>query len=181
MVTRTQPVTAEELLQMPDDGYRYELVRGGLRKMPPAGGEHGEIAHEIGWHLGSYVRAHRLGKVYAAETGFRIGTNPDTVLAPDAAFVSQERLAPRQQGYPALAPDLVAEVVSLNDRPSEVAQKVADWLAAGTRMVLVIEPRQRTLTIHRSPTDVTVLTENDQLEGGDVVPGWTLTVRELLA
>lgn len=181
MVTQAQPMTAEELLRMPDDGYRYELVRGELRKMPPAGGEHGEIAHEIGLQLGMYVKAKQLGKVYAAETGFLIGTNPDTVRAPDVAFVSQDRLAPRQKGYPALAPDLVAEVVSPNDRPSEVAEKMADWLAAGTRMVLVIDPRQRTVTLYRPPTGMTVLMENDELDGGDVVPGWRLAVRELFA
>lgn len=181
MATQTQLVTAEELLMMPHNGMRLELVRGELRKMPPAGDEHGELAHELGYYLSKYVREHGLGKVYAAETGFRIGTNPDTVRAPDVAFISRDRLTPRQPGFRALAPDLIAEVNSPNDRPSEVAEKVADWLHAGVRMVLVVDPRKRTVTVYRSLTDTAVLTEADQLGGGDVVPGWRLAVRDLFA
>ena len=90
MATKSELVTAQELLDMPDDGYRYELVRGVLVKMAPAGAQHGEIALSVGASLRNYVRANGLGKAYAAETGFLIGTDPDHVRAPDTAFVRQE-------------------------------------------------------------------------------------------
>ena len=88
MTTETRQSTAEELLRMPDDGSRYELVRGELRKMPPAGNEHGYLAGEVLGELRSYVKANNLGRTYAAETGFKISSDPDTVRAPDAAFGS---------------------------------------------------------------------------------------------
>ena len=93
MTTRTRPVTAEELLRMPDDGFRYELVRGELRKMPPAGmnTDTSQGRYLVG-ELKSHVKANGLGRVYATETGFEIHSNPDTVRAPDVAFVSRERL-----------------------------------------------------------------------------------------
>lgn len=140
------------------------------------------ITAELGWLLGGHVRAQRLGKVYAAGTGFLIATNPDTVRAPDVSFVRQERLiTPPPPGYWPYAPDLVAEVISPEDSYLEVDEKVRQWLAAGTRMVLVVNPRRRTVTVHCSPTDVTILTEADQIEGRDVVPGWVLPVRALFS
>ena len=101
MTTETQPVTAEELLRMPDDGFRYELVKGELRKMVPAGSEHGYVPLKLGRLLGNHVEEHKLGRVYAAETGFRISSSPDTVRAPEVAFVSRERVenAGRVEGY----------------------------------------------------------------------------------
>ena len=112
--------------------------------MTPAGNEHGKIAMSVAWRLAQHVEAHGLGAVYAAETGFRLASDPDTVRAPDAAFVSQARLdaVGAVAGYWPGAPDLVVEVVSPGDRYGEVAEKVADWLAAGTQMVVVVEPQQ---------------------------------------
>ena len=133
-----QVATAAELERLPDDGFRYELVCGELRKMTPAGNEHGRIAALLTVSLGQHVLANRLGSIYAAETGFRLASDPDTVRAPDAAFVSQARLdaVGAVAGYWPGAPDLVVEVVSPGDRYGEVAEKVADWLAAGTQMVV---------------------------------------------
>jgi Uma2 family endonuclease len=180
MTTQMQRMTADELLQLPDDGMLHELVQGELRTMAPPGAEHGKIAGELfGW-LWQYVKTHNLGDVYIAETGFRIATNPDTVRAPDVAFVCSERLsAPTPRGYWPFAPDLVAEVISPSDIYLEVEEKVQEWLAAGVRLVLVVNPRQRSVTSYRSRTDVTFLTEDDTLDGGDVVLGWSLPVREL--
>jgi Uma2 family endonuclease len=173
-------MTADELLRLPDDNLRHELVRGELRTYPLRGAEHGMITAEFGWLLGGYVRPRRLGKVFAAGTGFLIATDLDTVRAADVSFVRQERLVmPPPPGYCPFAPDLVAEVISPGDSYLEVNEKVHEWLAAGTRMVLVVNPRRRTVAVHRSPTNVTVLTEADQIEGGDVVPGWVLPVRAL--
>ena len=141
--------------------------------MTPAGNEHGKIAMSVAWRLAQHVENHGLGSVYAAETGFRLASDPDTVRAPDAAFVSQARLdaVGPVAGYWPDAPDLAVEVVSPGDRYGEVADKVAAWLAAGTQMVVVIEPRQRTVAVHGADGAVDVLREDDVLEGGEVVPG----------
>lgn len=176
-----QIVTADDLLHMPDDGFRYELVRGELRKMAPAGEEHSLITMDVASSLRQHVRAHNLGRVYAAETGFKISTKPDTVRAPDVAFVRRERIEATGvvKGYREGAPDLVVEVISPGDLYTEVEDKVADWLDAGTRMVIVVNPRKRSVKMYRASSDIKLLNENDTLDGGDVVPGWTLPVREL--
>ncbi len=181
MVTTTRPVTAEDLLEMPDDGFRYELVRGELRKMPPAGHVHGRYASFIGGYLMMHVRANRLGRTYGAETGFLLASDPDHVRAPDAAFVRRERAeaAGDAPGFFPGAPDLAIEVVSPGDRYTEVDEKVADWLDAGTLAVVVVNPRRRTVNVHRSPTDVTALSESDTLDVSDVVPGWRMPVKEI--
>lgn len=183
MTTLEQITTAEELERIPDDGFRYELVCGELRKMTPAGNEHGRIAALLTVSLGQHVLANKLGSVYAAETGFKIAVDPDTVRAPDVAFVRQERLdaVGTVAGYWPGAPDLAIEVVSPNDIYAEVEEKVADWLDAGTLMVVVISPRQREVKVYRSRRDIRALREDDAVEGGDVVPGWALKVAELFA
>ena len=176
-------VTADELLQMPDDGYRYELVKGELRKMVPAGHAHGRIAINITVPLAQHVRSNNLGTVYAAETGFVLARNPDTVRAADVAFVRRERVetVEEEQGYWPGAPDLAVEVVSPNDTYTDVEEKVFNWLDAGARMVLVVNPRKHTVTSYRSRNDITVLTEGERLSGEDVVPNWTLPIREVFA
>ena len=180
MTTQTRLMTAEELFKMPDDGYRYELVRGELRKMAPPGLYHGEYAGNTYLSLGNHVRANNLGKTYT-EVGFLIETNPDHVRAPDTAFISRERLETVGEGpgyFPA-APDLAVEVISPNDRLARVNEKVRDWLDAGTRMVIAVNPRRRNATVHRPNQEPITLTEEDTLDGGDVVPGWTMPVREI--
>jgi Uma2 family endonuclease len=174
-------VTADELLQMPDDGYRYELIRGEIRRMPPAGFEHGDIALNIGAKLKEHTSQTGQGKAVAAETGFRLAADPDTVRAADAAFVSQQRIdeVGRIRGFFPGAPDLAVEVISPNDIYSEVEEKVLEWLDAGTRMVIVVNPRKRTVTVYRSQTDITILKENDTLSGADVLPGFACKVAEL--
>ena len=182
-ITKRRITTAEELLDMPDDGFRYELVRGELRKMAPAGNYHGELAINISTPLSVHVKSYRLGRVYAAETGFFLRTAPDHVRAPDVAFVRRERTDAigRPAGYWPGPPDLAIEIISPNDRYTEVDEKVADWLAAGTQMVVVVNPRNRSVKVHRSPTDVVTLTMEDTLDGGDVVPGWRMPVADIFA
>ena len=181
MAVTHKPVTAEELLRIPNDGLRSELVRGEVRRMAPAGNVHGRLAMKIGWTLAQHVETQGLGVVYAAETGFRIASDPDTVRAPDAAFVSRERVEAvgDAEGYWPGAPDLAVEVVSPNDTYSEVEEKVTDWLRAGTRMVVVVNPRGKTVTVRSSEKDITVLIEEDALDGGEVVPGWRLPVADV--
>ena len=181
MTTSQRLMTAEELLRLPDDGQRHELIAGELTTMPPSGAEHGRVAVRFTGPLSHYVAAHRLGEVFAAETGFLLARDPDTVRAPDVAFVSRERIAAAGNvtGYWPGAPDLAVELISPNDLYTEVDEKVATWLAHGARMVLVLNPRRRAVAVHRPGADVRHLTDDDTLAGEDVVPGWTVPVREL--
>ncbi len=181
MVTTTRLVTAEELLDMPDDGYKYELIRGELKKMSPAGQFHGEYGSNINISLGGYVKSNRLGKTYNADTGFMLETDPDTVRAPDVAFISNERLAEigESAGYALGAPDIAVEVISPNDRYTEVDEKIAEWLDAGCRAVIVVNPRRRTVNVHRSPTEMLILAESDTLKIDDIVPGWSMPVKDI--
>lgn len=174
-------MTAEDLFKVPEDGYRCELVRGELRKIPLAGFDPGTIVMNLSTPLDQYVRSNRLGRVCAAETGFKLTSNPDTVLAPDVAFIRRERVevVGNIEGYWPGASDLVVEVISPSDVYTDVEDKVLEWLNAGTHMVVVINPRQRVVTVYRSLTDITILTEEDILDGGQIVPGWTLPVREV--
>ena len=180
MSTQIRPVTADELLRMPSD-VRCELIEGEIHEMSPGGRAHGRIASRFLGRLEPYVRENGIGEAYAAETGFRIETDPDTVLAPDAAFVNADREAQAEgdAGYFPGAPDLAVEVISPNDRYSEVATKVQKYLSAGTRMVVVVDPPKRTVIVHRSHADVLILKETDVFDGGDVIPGWTLQVSDL--
>ena len=180
-MTITDLITADELLQMKDDGFRYELVRGELIKMSPAGHQHGRIALNFTTPLDQFVRANQLGAVYAAETGFKLAADPDVVRAPDAAFIRRERVEAvgRTAGFWPGAPDLAAEVVSPGDTYAEVQDKVADWLDAGTRLVVVVNPSTQTVALYRSQSDIRILTMDDVLDGGEVVPNWTLPVRDI--
>src|SRR5437867_3365473 len=181
MTTERQTMTADELLHLPDDGMRHELIHGELRTMPPAGGLHGVVANLLAFQITAFVRPRGLGIVLAAETGFWLERDPDHVRAPDVAFIAAGRLP--EGGIPStyleIVPDLAAEVVSPNDTAREVEEKIHEWLQAGVRMVLALRPPRRTVTVYRSVQDVTILTEDDVLDGGDVLPGFTCPVRDL--
>ncbi|HLH27104.1 MAG TPA: Uma2 family endonuclease [Chloroflexota bacterium] len=183
MATTHKLMTADELLRLPDDGQRHELLYGELRTMAPSGAEHGWVTMKVSGPLGQHVEANRLGLVFTAETGFWLARDPDLVRAPDVAFVRRERVlaAGDVEGYWPGAPDLVVEVVSPSDLYTEVDEKVAQWLAYGAQMVLVVNPRRCTVAVHRPDRTVRVLTEDDVLDGEDVVPGWTLPVRHIFA
>jgi Uma2 family endonuclease len=181
--TETKLTTADELLQMPDDGFRYELIEGELKRMSPAGHRHGEVAMNIAAPLHSHVKRNKLGKVYAAETGFKLKSNPDHVRAPDVAFILQERVqaVADAKGYWIGAPDLAVEVISPGDTVREVEGKVTEWLEYGASMVWIISPKLKTVTVYRSLTDISTFTEKDMLDGGEVVPGFQLPVAEIFA
>ena len=174
-------MTAAELLVMPHNGYRYELVQGELRQMEFADRQHGRIAANFIGSLIAFVKEHNLGEVHSSETGFIIDTAPDTVRAPDVSFVARERAeaTAEERGFFPGAPDLAVEVISPNDRYNEVEEKVADWLRAGTQMVVVIDPYQRTATVYRSFDEICVLTERDVIDGGDVVLGWEMPLADI--
>ena len=174
-MTVTSLMTADELLRMPDDGYRYELVRGELRRMSPAGGDHGSVAASIVASLGSYVKAKKLGTVYTADPGFRIEHNPDTVRAPDVAFVRRER-AVKTPRFIEGAPDLAIEVVSPSDTYMEVEEKALQLLEAGTRAVVVVVPKSQSVRVYRTGK-LEVLT--DAIVVDDIVPGWRMPFAEV--
>ncbi len=182
MTTTSSPMTATELLNLPRAGLRYELVKGELLEMSPTGSRHGRIAMRLGALLEQYARQQKLGVVYAAETGFKLQENPDTVRAADAAFVAQERIPPEgePEGYWAIAPDLVVEVVSPSDSALLVQAKVTDWLEAGCRLVWVVYPDTRTVTEYRSLKEAQVLRVDQNLTGGDVLPGFSCAIAEIL-
>ncbi len=175
-------VTADELLHRPSDGLRYELWEGELRQMPPSGFEHGVVSADIGSPLRNYVRQNNLGVVTGAETGFKVRANPDTVLAPDAAFVSAARLpAGPVRGYFPGAPDLAVEVVSPGDTVQEVDDKVAAWLEFGVKLAWVVRPRRKSVEVHRASGETVLVGAQGELSGEDVVPGFTLKVAEIFS
>ncbi|MGD0199033.1 MAG: Uma2 family endonuclease [Solirubrobacteraceae bacterium] len=174
-------VTAEELLALPDDGHRHELVRGELRVMAPPGFEHGRVAARIGGLLFMHLKDHDVGVGLAAETGFLIARDPDTVRAPDAAFVSKIRTA--EDGHTTTywpgAPDLAVEVVSPSDTWGEVEDKALAWLAAGAVAVLVLDPARQTATVYRGQGDAHVHTNAEVVDLGDAVPGFSVRMADV--
>ena len=181
MSTTIQTMTADELFLMKDDGFRYDLVKGELRKMSPAGGEHGAIIVRLTVALGQYVEENDLGVVFGAETGFKLASNPDTVLGPDVAFVSNEKIPPT--GIPVAywpgAPDLAIEVISPGNTRREMEEKIAEYLAAGVRLIWIISPKRRTVMVHQANVEPVTLAESDTLDGQDVVPGFEFSVARL--
>ncbi|MCB9878769.1 MAG: Uma2 family endonuclease [Planctomycetes bacterium] len=171
--------TADQLLELREPGVRHELVCGELRRMSPAGHWHGSVASRIAGLLERFLREREVGQAYGAETGFVLARDPDTVRAPDAAFVRTARVAPPGPGYFPGPPDLAVEVVSPSDRYCEVHEKALSWLDHGTHTVWVVEPMARTVTVLRARDDMRVLRENDLLDGGDLLPGFACTVTEL--
>lgn len=148
--------------------------------MTPASGRHGDVANLAAYYLTHYVLQHDLGRVYAADTGFWLGTDPDTVRAPDAAFIRKDRV-PKQypKSYLRIVPDLVIEVISPDDRHRQVLDKVGQWLEAGCRLVWVVDPPNRTVHVYRPGKTVEVLHDTDLLDGEDVVPGFSLPVARI--
>jgi Uma2 family endonuclease len=175
-------LTAEDLWRLPNN-QRRELVKGELRTMAPAGFEHGAVIDNLQFRLSSHVRQHRLGIVLGAETGFLLRRNPDTVRGADIAFVATNRLPASglPTGYFHGAPDLAVEVVSPNDTSAEVEDKVDEYLAAGAKLVWVVNPRRKTVTVYRPQTPLALLGETDTLTDEDVVPGFRCSIAEIFA
>ena len=182
MTTTPQILTAEDLWRLPNN-QRRELVKGELRTMAPAGFEHGAVITNVAFLLARHVKAGRLGVVLGAETGFVISRNPDTVRGADVAFVSTARLPQGSlpTSYFPGAPDLAVEVVSPSDTMVEVEDKVDDYLAGGTKMVWVVNPRRKTVTVYRPQASPHLLGQADTLTGDDVVPGFSCGVSEIFA
>jgi Uma2 family endonuclease len=180
MSTTAQLMTAEELIKLPRGRFRYELVKGELLTMSPAGEEHGGITVNLTVVLGQHVKANKLGVVYGAGTGFKLESNPDTVLAPDVAFIRRERVGQISKKYREGAPDLAVEVISPGESRHKIEKKVGQWLHLGARVVWIVNPQTATVTIYRADGGVKLLSATDELTGDDVVPGFQIPITEIL-
>ena len=178
MSTASHLITADELMRLPDDGNRYELIKGELLTMSPAGGEHGFIAMRLSRVLSNHIEDRCLGFAFTAETGFKLERDPDTVLAPDFSFVSKHRLSILPKSYPDLPPDLVVEVISPTQSIRSMRLKAQQWIQSGVLLVWVIFPESRTVEVYHS-IHHTILTEAEVLDGYDVLPGFRMPLANL--
>ncbi len=167
-------MTLDEFCQSDLEGYEY--FNGALIPIAPTTMEHGEISMNLSFLLSLHIRENQLGRLYPADTDFRLG---DRLVKPDVAFVSTARLPENKRQASPVAPDLAVEVVSPTDIQYRVIEKAFAYLNAGTRLVWVIEPGSKTVTVCRSETDIKLLTRNDTLTGEDVVEGFSCQVSQL--
>jgi Uma2 family endonuclease len=173
-------MTADELLRVYLPGKRTELIHGRLVVHDPGDARHGAVANRIAYRITAHVEAHDLGRVYAAETGFRLESDPDTVRAPDVAFITRDRVPEVEPiGYPPWAPDLAVEVLAHDDHPADTLAKVAQWLKAGVRLVWVVDSIRRTGRVYRADGSESLLGKDGTLEGEDVLPGFRCALVEL--
>ena len=184
--TLPRPLTAEAFFALPEEiRDRHELVRGRLEELDtvPPGIRHGWAMVRVGCALMDYIKPRGLGLVVSGDAGFILERAPDTVRGPDVAFVRADRVPPDNEldGFADLSPDLAVEVLSPRDRPGRVQAKVADYLRTGVRLVWVVDPRARTVVVHVPGHAPRRHTAADRLDGGDVLPGFSCAVRDLLA
>lgn len=175
-------LTAEEFFMLPSplDGSQQELVRGEVITMPPPGGLHGVCCLKVGRRIGNFVDDGPGGTVASNDTGFITERDPDSVRGPDISYWSKERLTEVPVGYIVIAPDMLAEVLSPSNTWKQIRAKLKEYFAKGVRLVWVIAPEDRTLTIYRTPDEGRVLHETATVTGEDVLPGFTCRVSDLL-
>jgi Uma2 family endonuclease len=183
MATTEKLLTAEEFEQLPDDGKRYELIDGELREVAPTVNWHGEVEINLGTLLNVHVRAQGLGRVSCGEVLYVVRRNPDRVRAADIAFIRQDRVPPLEarQHIMEVIPDLVAEILSKHDTIEEISDRIDDWLNAGVRMLWIVDPFRRTVTIYQPGHDPVLLSERTTLQGDPVVPEFHCPVAEIFA
>jgi Uma2 family endonuclease len=180
--TPREVLTAADVERLSLPKKQAELIRGRLVVREPPGTRHGVIAATLAYFLRDFVQRHGDGVVAAQDTGFKIGRDPDTVRAPDVAFVAaprSERIPSR--GYAELAPDIVAEVLSPDDTAAEVLAKIADWLAAGTKLVWLVDPQRSEVRVHRADGSLAILGSEQSLDGEDTLPGFRCPVSQIFA
>lgn len=176
--TSTALMTAEELMNLPDDDLRHELINGELITMPLPKAPHGRAANRLGAPLTQFVLDRDLGEVLIGDVGYQLTWNPDTALGPDISFMSKQRLKEmgEVEGYWQGPPDLAVEVLSPGDRCGKVNKKISLWLGSGTKQVWIVDPKHRTVTIYRSEVDTTTFSGADYLEAEDLFPGFRLSL-----
>ena len=173
-------MTLDEFMQLPDDGFRHELIRGRLHRTPIPTAIHGRTVSVVSLLLSLATRDDKLGTVYG-RCGFILPGEPDTLVAPDLAFVGEARLPIDEDDYPVLAPDLVVEVIDPSDSAPAIAEKIDLYVAVGVRLVLAIDPVKRTVRVRRPDGTDRLLTARDTLDGEDVLPGFSVPVARLFA
>lgn len=182
MVETRRLVTADELAELPTGrGKVYELVDGELRTMAAGGFEHGLTIGRTTGILWGFISPRELGGLCGAETGFRVRRDPDTVRAPDVAFIARDRMPAlgRHVSYEELVPDFVVEVVSLTDRWSELRAKVTDWLRYGCKIVWVLDPVSRTAEVWHAGGRIERRGPDDEIDAEPVLPGFSCRVGDL--
>ena len=181
--TQTKLITADELLTLYSKGVRGELIRGELCETMPSGGRHGEVVVLACLALGNFIVPRRLGRLAASDSGVLLERDPDTVREPDIAFISAERLPldVEVSGYYEVVPDLIVEVVSPSDSAREVMDKALMWLSFGARMVWAVNPQSRSVDVYRPGERTLTLTQDDTLDGLDVVPGFVCPVGDIFS
>jgi Uma2 family endonuclease len=182
VATRAKPVTVEELWELRDEPYRLALIDGELHRMPGAGGTHGALQMFLGMHFGPFVYSRNLGKLFG-ETGFRLFPNRETTLFPDVAFVRAERVpvVEQEERFLNLVPDLAMEIESPSDYPKLREEKLTVYMDAGTACVWWFYPRTRSISVHRPGHDEVKLAPDDVLDGGVILPGFSIRVADLFA
>lgn len=174
--------TAEELLAIPEDGRRYELFEGRLMQMAPTGDRHNRTSARLFMSVAAFVSSRGLGEVFPQEAGFLLSRagEPDTVLAPDLAFVRAENVPVHPiDGYLRLAPDLVAEILSPSQTLPQLRQKAETWLRFGVREVWVLAPNERLVEVWRAGQSAVLLAEGDTLTGAETLTGFSVPVADL--
>ena len=172
-------MTGEELARHPDLE-PCELVNGRVVPMAPAKFEHGDLEFELGLRLRVYAQEAKRGRVVGGEVGIYIRRNPDTVRGADILYISHERLARRgPSAFLDVAPEVVVEILSPDNRPSEVAQKVQEYLSIGVDRVWVVDRRHRQVRVYRSPEQVDTLGIGDTLRDEEILPGFFIPISEL--
>ena len=178
---RPKLLTADDLLRLYSEGTGGELIRGVLVEKVSAGIRHGEIVTTLIFLLLSFIRPLRLGRLVASDAGMMLERGPDTVREPDIAFISAEKL-PLDVDVPGFyegAPDLVVEIASPSDSLAAVNDKAQMWLRFGVALVWVVFPESRTVEVHPASGPPVLLGEQDNLDGGDVLPGFTCAVQDI--
>ena len=181
MATTITPRTIDDLERVGAPEGRWELIDGELVEMSPGSEDHGAYGTAIIVYLGGHVYSFRLGRVFGPDTGFVISDDPPTVRVPDAAFVQADRLPPDRdrRRYLRVMPDIAVEVVSPSDRPGEVIAKVALWLNAGVTLVWLVDPEMETITVFERGKTPLLLSVDETLTGGEILPGFELPVRSI--
>jgi Uma2 family endonuclease len=181
MSTSTKLMTVEELIRLPSGQYRYELINGELKTMSPTGHNHGRITMRIASPLAQFVWEQKLGEVFAAEMGFKLTSNPDTVLAPDVSFIGERQANGLRSspGYWPGPPDIAVEVISPSERKTDVRAKLLQWLGYGVRRVWIVDLKQETITIHKSATEAQTLTYIDELRDEELLPGFMIKISDI--
>ncbi|HEX4561354.1 MAG TPA: Uma2 family endonuclease [Gemmatimonadales bacterium] len=175
-------MTADELLKLHIPSKRIELVEGVAMVREPAGYVHGRVTMNLTARLVLHLRdVPEAGQLIAGATGFTLAKGPDTVRSPDIAYIRPGRVPhPKTQGFPELAPDLVVDVLSPEDRTREIQQRAGQWLAAGTHVVWVVDPRRQTTHVYRSDGTEEFIGTDGSLQGEDILPGFTCPLEAIM-